>query len=108
MPASTHPDVAARYQLLQEVRLLASVVASGGNITQPSSFVFHVRNPLGSVASYVFGQAGASISNPSPGNFYKDIVPSIAGTWGYSGHASGLVSAREEWLFLVDPSKVLP
>lgn len=108
MAASTHPDVVARYALLQEIRLVASVIASGGVLTQPSSMVLHLRSPLGSVASYVYGQAGASITSPSPGIFYRDIAPSIAGTWGYSFHASGLVAARQEWLFIVDPSNVLP
>lgn len=107
MAASTHPEVVSRYELLDMVRLVATVVASGGAITQPSSMVFHVRDPIGSVASYVFGQAGASITNPSPGLFYKDIVPSIVGTWGYGAHASGVVSGRTEWVFIVNPSLVL-
>lgn len=107
MPASTHPDIVQRYKTLQVVRLIGSVAASGGVMTQPSSYVFHVRDPLGSVASYVFGQAGASVVNSATGVFYKDYIPTIAGTYGYDGHASGLVSAREEWLFIVDPSNVI-
>lgn len=101
--ASTHPDTVTRCNLYDYRRLTATVVASGGAITQPSSMVITVINPVGSLASYVFGQAGASIANPTTGCFYKDYTFDYVGTWGYAAHASGIVAARERWTVIVDP-----
>lgn len=106
------PSGVNRYQPNDVARLVATITASGGVVTQPSSLALHIRNPLGSVASYIFGVAAASIANPGAGMFYKDFsIPPPAsqpvGTWGYGFHASGLVSGYEDWLFIVDPSKAL-
>jgi hypothetical protein len=107
MAASTHPDVAHRYDLYEMVRFSATVVPSGaGAPIQPSSMVFHI-GPLGSVASYIFGQAGASIVSPAAGCFYRDFAPNSVGTWAYGFHASGIAYGRNEWVFIVDPSNVV-
>jgi len=103
--ASTHPDAVGRYNVGDLARVSATIVASGGVITQPSSLVMILKAPS-SIASYVFGQAGASIANPAPGTFYKDVTISQVGTWAYGFQASGLVQAAEEWVMLCDTSRV--
>lgn len=107
MAATTHPDQIGQYDLFDIVRISATVVASGGAITQPSSMVVGILpgGPSGILPTYyAFGSAGASIANPSPGVFYKDVVADVAGQWRYSFHPSGIVGAREEWSFIVDPT----
>lgn len=109
MAATTHPDQVGQYDLYDIVRISATVVASGGQITQPSSMVVKILpgTPSGiSPTSFQFGAAGASIVNPTTGVFYKDVVADAIGQWSYSFHASGIVGAREEWTFIVDPSKL--
>lgn len=106
-----HPSPAAVgvYDLGDMVTLTATVLGTDGvTPVQPSYFAFLVRNPCGSVATYVFGAAGASILNPSTGAFSKDVsidaTVGYAGSWYYRSVATGKVQAADDWSFLVAPS----
>jgi len=107
----TVPNFVGKYDLGDTVRLRATVLGTDNLPATPSSMVFIVKNPLGSVSSYVWQQAGASVVNTGAGAFFKDIEigasTNMVGTWYYRAHASGLLSVAEEWTFLVQPSNVL-
>lgn len=100
-----HPDSVSRYNVGDLARCVATVAPSGGVPANPSMMVMVVVAPS-SVASYVFGAAGASIANPAPGIFYKDVTISQVGTWAYGFQATGIVQAAEEWVMLCDTSRV--
>lgn len=104
----TIPPAVGRYDIGDLITLAATVVASD-LITpaNPSYFAFTVKSPAGTVATYVFGAAGASIRNPGNGAYAKDITADIDGIWYYRALATGLVQATEEWTFIVDRSYVL-
>ena len=103
----TRPDAVSAYNVGDLVRCVATITASGGVLTNPSSLVMTLVSPSG-IASYVLGQAGASIANPGAGMFYKDITAGYIGTfpeagkWLYAFQASGIVQAAEEWEFIVE------
>lgn len=107
----TVPNFVGKYDLGDTIQLRATVLGTNMAPAQPSAFVFLVRNPLGSVASYTYGGAGASIISPGAGAFFKDITiepnASYVGTWFYRGLATGLISAAEEFTFLVQSSNIL-
>lgn len=107
----SHPNFIGRYDLGQTVQMLATVVGSDGAPKNPSAFQFLVRDPRGSVASYLFGAPGASIINPAVGVFIKDleIAPTgaNAGSWFYRAHATGLVQAAEKWSFFVSHDETI-
>lgn len=109
-----HPSPAqiADYDLGDMVTLTATVLGTDGvTPVQPSYFAFLVENPQGSVATYVFGAAGASILNPGNGAFSKDISidPTVGyvGSWFYRSVATGRVQAADEWSFLVQASRFI-
>lgn len=101
----SRPDFVNRYNVGDLARLAATVAASGAAPANPSMMTMVLVWPSGS-ASYVFGAAGASIANPSPGIFYKDVTITMAGTWNYGYQATGLIQAAEEWVMLCDHSRV--
>lgn len=102
------PSGVNRHDIGDLVTLRATVVGTD-LITpvQPSYFAFTWRNSGGSVATYVFGAAAASVINPTAGCFYRDITVDVDGPWYYRSVATGMVQAAEEWSFLVDPSRVI-
>lgn len=100
-----HPDFVSRYNVGDLARLLATVAASGAVPANPSMMTMVLVWPSGN-ASYVFGVAGASVANPSPGIFYKDVTITQVGTWAYGYQATGLIQASEEWVMLCDNSRV--
>lgn len=103
------PALVAIYDLGDMVTLRATVLGTDGQTpVAPSSFEFRLMNPAGVVATYVFGQAGASIVSPGAGAFFKDvsITPTIlsVGSWYYWSLATGLVQAADVWSFMVAPN----
>lgn len=107
-----HPNPAqiAVYDLGDMVTLTATVVGTDGvTPVSPSYFELWVRNPAGSISSYIFGAAGASVLNPGAGAFSKDVSVDRAtwavGSWFYGMVATGKVQAADEWAFLVTPSR---
>lgn len=103
----TVPSTVNRHDIGDLVTLRATVVGTSLAPVQPSYFAFTTKNPAGSVATYVFGTAGASIANPTDGCFYRDITTDLDGAWYYRSVATGIAQAAEEWSFLVDRSFVL-
>lgn len=107
-----HPSPAqiTVYDLGDMVTLTATILGTDGvTPIQPSYFAFLVQNPQGSVGTYVFGAAGASILNPAAGAFSKDLsidaTVGYVGSWFYRSVATGRVQTADDWSFLVAPSR---
>lgn len=107
----TVPNFVGKYDLGDTIKLRATVLGTDGAVAMPSAFLFLVKNPLGSVASYTWQAAGASILTPGTGAFFKDITilptTSEVGTWYYRALATGLISTAEEFTFLVQTSNII-
>lgn len=101
----TTPDTVARYDLQDLVRITATYLNTASVPGDPSTIMFLVANPLGSVATYAYGSA--SVTRVPTGAYYVEIVPSIAGTWHYRAHGTGGIQANEEHAFIVDRSFIL-
>lgn len=104
----TTPPNISQYDLGDLVGIVATVIGTDG-VTgiMPSMFMFLVRNPLGTVASYQFGAGGASIRAVASYVFEKDISADLPGTWVYRGMATGAGQSTEEWRFFVASSLIV-
>ena len=99
------PDRFNRYDLQDLVRLSATFLSLASAPADPSTVMFLVRSPLGSVATYAFGTA--SVTRAGVGAYYVEVIPSVAGTWFYRAHGTGGVLENEEWGFIADQSFIL-
>lgn len=101
----TTPNGVSRYKPGALVELTATILGTDGvTPAQPSWFAFLVKTPDGSVATFVFGAAGASVISPGAGAFFKTVTASAVGSWFYRAEATGLVQDAQEWSFIVDDS----
>lgn len=103
--------MANSYDRGDTIRVLATFVSSGNLVVEvPSVYVF-VRNPLGSVATYGYGGAGASVTRVGSGVYYKDIIPSCLppdGVWTVRfDSGGGVAAAAGETAFNVRPTPFL-
>lgn len=104
----TTPLQISRYDVLDLVRVTATFVGTDGvTAADPSTVMVYVKDPAGTVATYSFGQAGASITRAGVGAYYKDITVTTSGTWFYRVYATGGVQASEEYGFEVNRSFIL-
>lgn len=75
--------------------------------TDPTTVTFYVRDPDGTITSYVYG-TDPEITNPSVGVYILTLdAPNVAGSWHYRCAGTGAVKAVIEGEFTVLPSSVL-
>ena len=106
----TRPNSVSRYDLNDLVRFVATFVSTDAvTVADPSTIVFYLKNPLGSVASYVYtgGAGGGSITRVAAGIYAKDWTLDLVGSWFYRWGGTGGVQANDEWSAIVDRSFVL-
>ena len=104
----TTPQSVTRYDLLDLAQLRATFLSTDAlTPADPSTMMFLVKNPNGSVATYAFGAAGASVVRTATGAYFKDLTVDVVGSWFYRSYGTGGVQASEEWSFLCAPSFVL-
>lgn len=104
----TTPNHISQYDLGDLIRVSATLIGTDGvSGVVPSMFLFLVKDPRGSVGSYQFGQAGASILAVASNAFAKDISLDYPGTWYYRSVATGIGQGVEEWSFFVASSHVI-
>lgn len=103
------PDRVHRYDVNDLVRFAVSFVSTDGvTLADATHVTFHVKNPLGSVASYLnSGGIGGSITRVAVGQFAKEMTLDLVGSYFYRWSGTGGVQANEEWSALVDRSFVL-
>jgi hypothetical protein len=101
------PTTVSQYDLYDLVRLTATVVSTDlSTLADPSSITFYVRSPAGSVATYPYGVAAASVIRDGVGRYWKEVTGDMDGRWAYFSRATGGVQANEEWYFDVRRSSV--
>lgn len=104
----TTPNTVSRYDIFDLVTLRATYTSTDGvTPADPSTVMFLVKNPLGTVATYNFAAAGASVIRAGAGAYTKQVVGDVVGSWFYRVHGTGGVHANEEYSFIVDRSFVL-
>jgi hypothetical protein len=103
----TLPATYSAYTLGQLVRCQATFVSTDGvTPADPSTVMLFVRNGLGSVASYLYGAAGASIIRNGAGAYVRDVTVDTDGEWAYHFRGTGGVQAAEEWGFTGRKSRI--
>lgn len=102
------PAAVDRYDLYDMFRQTATFVSTDlTTAADPSTILFLVKNPLGTVSTYSYGAAGASIVRTGVGAYLRDQTLDVAGSWFYRAQGTGGVQAADEWSLLVDQSWVL-
>lgn len=101
----TTPTAVNRHRLFNLVRITATVVSTDGiTPADPSSITFYTRNADGSVASYPYLAAGASVIRVATGAYWREITVDRDQDWSYFVRATGGVQANEQWQFNVEKS----
>lgn len=98
----------SRYDFGDLATLRATFVSTDGvTPADPSYVAFLTLNPFGSVATYVYGAAGASVVRDGVGGYRTDFTIDAVGSWFYRSVGTGGVQAAGEWSFIVDASRFL-
>ena len=106
MPGQPSPPQVSRYDIGDLARAVASFVGTDGvTPANPSQVHFLLMNPLGTVSTYVYGAAGASILLVGTAAYARDFTITTAGSWFYRWEGTGAVQAADEWSLLAAPSK---
>lgn len=91
------------YDLGDLVRISGVFKDAAGEAIDPTSVSFRLRDPAGTVTTYVYGVA-AELVKDSTGNYHIDVGASASGTWRYRWQSTGTGQAAEEGAFVVEPS----
>lgn len=95
------------FELGQAVRLTAAFLDANGAAANPTSttFKYGVRlvNPPPDITATTVGP-GSPIVNPSTGNFYVDVTPTVPGDYVFQAIGTGAVVAVARGGFRVLPS----
>lgn len=95
------------YDIGDPIRLRATFVSTDfTTVADPSTMIFRLLYPSGSVATFAFGTA--SVTRSGTGAYYLDTTASVYGDHAYTALATGGVQAVEEWTFNVRHSKFVP
>lgn len=104
----TVPESVTKYDVGDLVVLTATFLASDlATPADPGSVYCLVAAPNGSVATYLYGEAGASVTKVATGAYRKDVAASMVGEWFYRWQATGAGQAAEEHRFIVERTFVL-
>lgn len=109
--------MANSYSRGDTVRLVATFLGSGGVVVEPANVYALIRNNLGSIGTYTYGNVSssivgfASVARVASGCYYMDIVPSADppnGVWAYRfDSGGGITAAAGESSFFINPTEFL-
>ena len=100
------PPLVAVYDYGDLVSAVASFVGTDGlTPANPSAVIFLLKSPNGSVASYQYGVAGASILLVGTAAYQRDFTADQIGSWFYRYVGTGNVQAADEWQLVVAKSQ---
>lgn len=85
------------------VRFSAVFRNAAGTAADPTGVTFKVRNPAGTLTTYVYG-TDAELVRDSTGNYHVDYTVNASGEWHSRWEGSGAVVTAEESQLLVAPS----
>lgn len=103
----TTPTIVSQYSLYDIVRFTATFVST--DLVTPadaSAITLYVRSPAGSIATYPFGVAGASVVRDGVGRYWREITLDMDGRWDYFWRGTGGVQANEEYQIHVGKSQI--
>jgi hypothetical protein len=93
----------SRYTKGQVVEVVATFYADD-TPTDPSTVVFKVKRPNGTVNTYTYG-VGTDVTRVEAGVFSLDITCDQSGEFWYRAEGTGMVKDAFENYFVVDPSR---
>lgn len=98
-----NPRQADTYDVGDLVRAVASFVGTDGVTPgNPSMVTLQVMNPLGTVATVVFGVG--SVVKVGSAAYAHDFTITTPGSWFYRWEGTGLVQAAEVWTLVGERS----
>ena len=104
----TTPRAVTPYDLYDLAYLPATFTSTDGiTVADPSTILCFTKNPLGTVATYQYGAAAASIVRLGVGAYFKEFTVDVVGSWFYRWHGTGGVQDADEWCFVVAPTFIL-
>jgi len=104
----SRPNEISRYDIGDLVRAAATFVSTDGvTPADPSTIDFLILNPAGTVSTYRYLAAAASVVRQATGAYWREFTLDQAGSWFYRCQATGGVQAAEEWSLIVDRSFIL-
>jgi hypothetical protein len=102
----TVPDHVSRYDIGDWVRVVATFTSTDGITTaDPSTILFLLKNPAGSVATYAFSTG--SVQRATVGQYWAEFGIATGGSWFYRWQGTGGVQAAEEFQLVADRSFIL-
>jgi hypothetical protein len=95
--------MANTYTIGQVVRLRANFQNATPTDVDPGTIQLKVKDPLGSVSTYVYG-TDAEVIKDSAGNYHCDVEPAAQGVWKYRWEGLNSNKAAKENSFAVEES----
>lgn len=92
--------MANQYDLGDLVRCTGVFTDSDGNAQDPTTVYFKIRNPAGTITSYIFDVDGELVKSAT-GTYYVDIDCDEVGQWWYRFHSTGTGQAAGENAFAI-------
>lgn len=97
-PSPTQAGSVSEYDVGDLVRLRATFVSTDMvTPADPLVVVFQTKNVQGSVACYMFGESGASVTRVPTGGYYRDVTIDLTGPLHYRAMGTGGVQAASGW-----------
>lgn len=93
----------AAYDIGDEVRCSVEFMDSTGTFADPSTVTFKLKNPSGTVTTYVYG-TDAQLEKSAVGRYYVDVTINATGIWSYRFEGTGLVNVASESKFTIKQS----
>lgn len=91
------------YDIGDRVRVTAEFRSLTGTLTDPTTIVFKLRSPRGTVTQLEYG-VDTALVRESVGRYYSDVDLNLPGTWCYRWAGTGAVQAAEEGTIVVEKS----
>lgn len=88
------------YDIGDQIRCSVEFTNRSGTYVDPSSVTFKIKNPTGTITSYIYGTDDKLVKEAT-GKYYILIEPTSSGIWHYRFEGDGIVIAASESNFVV-------
>lgn len=95
------PDEIPSYFISQKVRLWANFTQDG-DLNDPTEVTIMHRDPSGNEASEVYNGGAGNVVKSSTGQYYLDLTLDESGDWYWRVKTTGVVTAYERRIHVVD------
>lgn len=90
------------YDIGDKIDLTAVVTDKNGNTVDPTTIVWKVKHPSGTVDTYNY-PAGSEITRTSQGNFKLQVAPDQSGEWVHQWRSTGAQAGGEGTFYVRRP-----